>query len=62
MTPTVVILIALAAGEAWALIKVRKQNKRIAKLETKEGNQDPDQGGGGLSSYLCKTWLCGPVD
>lgn len=37
MTPTVLVLIALAAGEAFALVKVRKQNKRLTRLERKTG-------------------------
>ena len=51
MTPTIIVLIALAAGEALALVKVRKQNKRLAILErkTEDSNQEVEsaQDGGG---------------
>jgi len=65
MTPTVLVLIALAAGEAFALVKVRMQNKRLAELErkTEGGNQDVEsaQDGGGLwnnITYLCNIRPC----
>jgi len=41
MTPTVIILIALVAGEALALVKVRKHGKRIDNLEKESGDQNP---------------------
>ncbi len=65
MTITVLVLMALAAGEAVTLVKMRKQSKRIVKLEEK-GEAIPDKtdlktgGGGGVLSlwdkiaYLCK--------
>ena len=46
MTPTVIVLIALAAGEALALVKVRKQNKRLVRLERKTKGDAQDVGGG----------------
>lgn len=51
MTITVLVLMALAAGEAVTLVKMRKQSKRIVKLEEK-GETIPDKadlktGGGG---------------
>lgn len=71
MTPTVIVLIALAAGEALALVKVRKQNKRLVRLERKTKGDAQDVGGGrtyGIKSRICvnstirKPWLIGYIN
>lgn len=40
MSTTVLVLTALAVGEAAALVKIRKQNKRIAGLERRKNSEN----------------------
>ncbi|MBW8035972.1 MAG: hypothetical protein FVQ79_10155 [Planctomycetes bacterium] len=59
---TMLILVALAASEAVTLVKVRKQSKRLAKLErnTKGSDQDAESAldGGGVTLWNKFTYFC----